>query len=388
MRFKELSENEYLKRITKIQQELKNNKIDILICYGSECESGVIRYFNGFWPFFDFASLIIPSEGDAVLVTGGPESFDFAKSFSKIKNIKINHLLVETSAPEWIREETEEGFNSIIKSVYKYPLRRIGISNWNIFPHILFEDLKKLPNNPEFIPADDLILRTQSIKTAAEIPYIIEAYRITEEAMIETLNKTKAGMREWELEAIAKSKMLNLGAEGMPYPAWVCSGKNTRLSLCRSTDKVIKEKELIQFTFGAKFMGYCGNMCRPFSIGIPSKKEFRLMNIGKEAIDYAFSAIKPGLKASDIFNGYYKILSKYNLEEFALYGPAHGTGSSEVESLWLSRNANFIIQPNMVFNIDIWLSDGIYGLRYEDGIIITENGVKQLTSYKREVIIL
>ena len=65
-------------------------------------------------------------------------------------------------------------------------------------------------------------------------------------------------------------------------------------------------------------MGYCGNMCRPFSIGMPSKKEFRLMNIGKEAIDYAVSAIKPGIKASDVFNGYYKILSKYNLEEFAL----------------------------------------------------------------------
>jgi Xaa-Pro aminopeptidase len=42
----------------------------------------------------------------------------------------------------------------------------------------------------------------------------------------------------------------------------------------------------------------------------------------------------------------------------------------------------------MLFNIDIWLSDGINGLRYEDGVLVTEKGLKQLTSYRREKIIL
>ena len=40
----------------------------------------------------------------------------------------------------------------------------------------------------------------------------------------------------------------------------------------------------------------------------------------------------------------------------------------------------------MVFNVDIWLSDGEAGLRYEDGILVTETGVKELTTYKREII--
>jgi Xaa-Pro aminopeptidase len=43
---------------------------------------------------------------------------------------------------------------------------------------------------------------------------------------------------------------------------------------------------------------------------------------------------------------------------------------------------------NMVFNIDIWLSDGENGLRYEDGILVTKSGIRELTSYRREVIIL
>ncbi len=180
--------------------------------------------------------------------------------------------------------------------------------------------------------------------------------------------------------------MLELGAEGMPYPAWVCSGPNTILSLCRSTDRAIQKNELVQFTFGAKYMGYSGNMCRPFSIGKVPEKAKRLIDVALEAMNYALEAIRPGIPASEVFGGYYNILSKYGYEEFTLYGPAHGTGSSEVEDLWLAKNANFNIEPNMLFNIDIWLSDGSYGLRFEDGVLVTKDGLRELTSYRREVI--
>ena len=73
------------------------------------------------------------------------------------------------------------------------------------------------------------------------------------------------------------------------------------------------------------------------------------------------------------FQGYYDILARYGFENFTLYGPAHGTGSSEVEGLWLAKNADFAIQKNMLFNVDIWLSDGqhiyFHGNREQRGTI-------------------
>ena len=80
------------------------------------------------------------------------------------------------------------------------------------------------------------------------------------------------------------------------------------------------------------------------------------------------------------------ILDKYGYGNFALYGPAHGTGMQECEGPWLDDKTELVIQPNMVFNVDIWLSDGEIGLRYEDGIVVTKTGVKELTKYKREII--
>ncbi|MEW5814001.1 MAG: M24 family metallopeptidase [Spirochaetota bacterium] len=158
------------------------------------------------------------------------------------------------------------------------------------------------------------------------------------------------------------------------------------MSLCRSTNRMISDNELVQASFGAKYMGYCGNMCRPFSIGRMPAEERKLAEVALEAMQSALHAIAPGKHSSEIFKGYHTILARYGYEDFALYGPAHGSGSSEVEGLWLSKESNFTIQPNMVFNVDIWLSDGKRGLRFEDGLLVTESGTKELTSHRREII--
>jgi len=386
MRLDSLPVSEYERRVKALQDQLRKERIDVLIGYSSECESATSRFFTGFWPFFDFASVVIPAEGDAVLVTGGPESLEFAKAFSTVPVIKVNPLLVETSPPDWVPEVSGESMERIVFEALGREPKRVGIANWNIFPRLLLEDLGKAVKKAEIVPADDLVLRVQTVKSAVEIPYIVEAYRITEQAMRKALEGARPGMREWELEAVARAEMITAGAEGMPYPAWVCSGPNTPQSLCRSTNRAVQKNELIQFTFGAKYMGYCGNMCRPFAFGRVPGPARKLMEAALEAMEYAIGTIKPGIEASSLFDGYYDILARYGYESFTLYGPAHGTGHSEVEGLWLAKKADFIIQPNMLFNVDIWLSDGSYGLRYEDGILVTGTGVRELTSYRRGVI--
>ena len=388
MRMSPLPKEEHSRRIKAVQNELANSGLDALVTYSSECESGASRYLTGFWPFFDFASVIVPAEGNAILATGGPESLEFAKAFSCVPECAVNPLLVESCAPEWVPETSGENFKSMLQRACGKTPKRIGVANWNILPHIIWDDLKNAAPEAELVEAEDLLIKVQSIKSEVEIPYIVEAYRITEEGLKAALGSAEPGKREWELEAEARASMIKMGAEGNSYPAWVCSGPNSPQSLCRSTNRAIQSNELVQLTINAKYMGYCGNMCRPFSIGEPPAKAKELMKVALEAVHYALGAIRPGVAACDVFAGYYRILAKYGYENFTLYGPAHGSGSSEVESLWLAEKAEFVIQPNMLFNIDIWLSDGSYGLRYEDGVLVTEDGLRELTSFRREMIVL
>lgn len=386
MRTSMIPDSDYERRIARLQEEMAKADLDVLVTYSSESEPASSRYLADFWPFFDFAGVVVPREGPAALITGGPESFEFARQFSRIKNIHIHPLFVETSAPDWVLPVQYEDFSSILKSVCPRPPRRIGVADWNIFPHAIFLDLQKAAGDAQIVPADDVLLRVKAIKSPYEIAVIRKAYWITEQAMIDVLHAVHEGQAEWEIEAIAHTTMRRLGAEGTSYPIWVCSGPNTRQSLCRSTNRRIRRNELVQLTFGARYMGYCGNMCRPFAIGKVPEKARQLMSVALEAFEGALRDIRPGVTARQVFEGYHKILSRYGFEEFTLYGPAHGTGSSEVEGLWLGKGSDLVIQPGMQFNIDIWLSDGEYGLRYEDGIVVTETGLEELTSYRREII--
>jgi len=388
MRTPIIPDSDFRQRVTRLQAEMARADMDVLVTYSSESEPASSRYLADFWPFFDFAAVVVPREGEPALVTGGPESFEFARQFSRIVNLHIHPGLVESSAPDWVPPVVHENFASIIAAVCTRPPRRVGVTDWNIFPHPLFVDLQRAATEAQIAPADDILLRVRAIKSSYEMAVIRQAYWITEQAMIDVLSTVAEGQAEWEIEARAHATMRRLGAEGTSYPIWVCSGPNTHQSLCRSTNRRIRRDELVQLTFGARHMGYCGNMCRPFSIGKPPARAQELMRVAMEAFDGALRDIRPGVAAGDVFKNYHATLARYGFEEFTLYGPAHGTGTSEVEGLWLGAGSTMVIQPGMQFNIDIWLSDGDYGVRYEDGILITDTGLEELTSYRREIIVL
>jgi Xaa-Pro aminopeptidase len=386
MRTPVIPDSDFEQRIERLQAALDRADLDVLITYSSESEPASSRYLADFWPFFDFAGVVVPRQGAPALVTGGPESYEFARQFSRIKDIRIHPLFVESSAPDWVPPVTYESFASILGSVCRQPPRRVGVTDWNIFPYPIFEDLAQAAAGAEFVPADDVLLAVRALKSEHELAVIRQAYWITEQAMIDVINAVAEGQAEWEIEARAHATMRRLGAEGTSYPIWVCSGPNTRQSLCRSTNRRIQRNELVQLTFGARHMGYCGNMCRPFAIGRAPDRARTLMGVALEGVAGALKDIGPGVPAKLVFQNYHDTLARYGFEQFTLYGPAHGTGTSEVEGLWLGAGSETIIQPGMQFNVDVWLSDGVYGVRYEDGLFVTESGIEELTSYRREII--
>jgi Xaa-Pro aminopeptidase len=386
MRTTIIPDSDFRDRVRRLQVELERANLDVLVTYSSESEPASSRYLADFWTFFDFAGVIVPRQGPPALVTGGPESFEFAKQFSRIKDIHIHPLYVESSAPDWVPPVQYEDFASILKSVCGALPRRVGVADWNIFPHPIFADLQAAVDGAEIVPADDALLNVKRIKSPYEIAVIRQAYWITEQAMIDVLDSAAEGQAEWELEARAHATMRRLGAEGTSYPIWVCSGPNTHQSLCRSTNRRIKRNELVQLTFGARHMGYCGNMCRPFAIGKVPDRARKLMSVALDGVRGAIHDIRPGASARTVFQNYYDCLAEHGFEQFTLYGPAHGTGSSEVEGLWLGAGSDLIIEPGMQFNVDVWLNDGEFGLRYEDGLVVTDDGVEELTSYRREII--
>src|SRR5512136_2305358 len=114
MRTQIIPDADFEHRIVRLQTEMQRANLDVLVTYSSETEAASSRYLADFWPFFDFAGVVVPCEGAPALVTGGPESFEFARQFSRIKDIRVNPLFVESSAPDWVPPVTSETFASIL----------------------------------------------------------------------------------------------------------------------------------------------------------------------------------------------------------------------------------------------------------------------------------
>jgi Xaa-Pro aminopeptidase len=382
-----IPKDEFTKRINKIQIAMDLEGIDVLVTHACECESANVRYLSNFWAVFDFAGVIIPRKGNAVLLTGGPESFEFAKQFSQIDDVRVHPLYVETSAPVWDKPVNVLDFTKLLDEFRsRISIKKIGLANSNIIPAIIMKDLIKGAKGAEFVLADELLMKVRWFKSINEVAVLKEAYRITEKGMKEALNIVKPGVSEWEIEARWRSVVYGLGAEGTSYPIWVTSGPRTYQSLCRSTDRIIGENDIIQLTFGAKYNGYCGNLCRPVVLGNGPARHMKMQEIALEALNEALSDMGPGIPFSVVYDHFHERLSRNGFSGLALYGPAHGTGMQECEGPWVDNRSSFVMQASMVFNVDIWIADEKYGVRFEDGVLITENGLEMLTGFCREII--
>jgi Xaa-Pro aminopeptidase len=96
--------------------------------------------------------------------------------------------------------------------------------------------------------------------------------------------------------------------------------------------------------------------------------------------------MKPGVPFADVYNTFQARLEKAGYKGLNLYGPAHGTGLQECEGPWVDNRSGLILKPNRAFNIDVWIADNEFGIRFEDGVVITEDGIEHMTSIPNEAI--
>jgi Xaa-Pro aminopeptidase len=385
----QIPRSEYDQRIENIQSIMEEKGLDLVITHACGCESATVRYLTNFWAVFDFAGVLIPQEGKPVLLTGGPESFDFARQFAQIDDVRIHPKYVETSAPEWDKPAHVFSIPQIMDELRdRGPVRKIGIANVNTLPHVIFQELEEGARGAALLPAEDLIMDLRARKSRNEIRLLREASRITQEAMKDAISFIQPGVREWEIQAKWMGKALSLGAEGTSYPCWVTSGPSTFQSLCKSTDRKVKKGDMVQLSLGAKYNGYCGNMCRAVVLGDIPREHMDMLLAANDCLEETISLIKPGVPFAEVYNRFQSSLQKHGMKGQTLYGPAHSTGLQECEEPWVDNRTDRVFEPDMVFNVDIWIADHRYGVRLEDCVLVTQEGNDQLTSWQRQPLIL
>jgi Xaa-Pro aminopeptidase len=380
---------EFKDRIESVQNKMSEEKLDIIITFGSETEPQYVRYFSDYWPSFETAGVFIPIKGEPILLIG-PESLTYSKAWSKIENIKRLKEYRESSEPKYPGDVLTT-FNDLFREVINpNSNRRVGIVGYPLMPTPIYKSILNNAKlfNCEVVRAENLVIGMKQVKSRNEIDIMRNAALISEKAFGSVLDVIRPGMTEAQVVGEAENFIRKFGAESEAYPMWCISGKNTNQAIARPTHRVIKEHELVQIQIGARLGGYASSIGRPMVFGDASKEIINLMKIGLEAQRVVMQNLREGVEAKKIDAIYREFLKKNNAEDYMLYGPCHGIGLMEGEHPWIESNSEFYLKENMTFCVDIFLKKDNFGLRWEDVVRIKKDGVEEFSTNFKKVLVI
>lgn len=377
---------EFQERVSKTQAAMKEQGYDLLLSYGNEAEPQYCRYFSNYWPSFETAGVLIPAEGEPILLIG-PESYTYAADRSKIPQIRLLKAFRESSEPEYPGKKLDT-FQTVFAEVMgQKPVRRFGVAGLPLMTIGVYEALKEALGNVKIEKADEIVNRIRMIKTENELACMRAAAEITHKTFDYVLENIRVGMTEQQVVGLALGKLHELGAERESYPLWVLTGKGSNQAISRPRNKAIEKGDMTFIQIGARVDGYASSIGRPVVFGKATDDQKRLIEAGYKAQEAAIAMLKPGVRACDIAQKHIQNVKDMGYGDWLLYGPFHGNGTMEGEAPWIETSANFLLEENMTFCADIFLGSAITetGLRIEDVVCVKHDGAENLTNYPREL---
>ena len=386
MNLPSIPRQEFAERVTKVQKLMQEQGFDLLLSYGNEAEPQYVRYFSNYWPSFETAGVLIPAEGDAILLIG-PESFTYAADRTMISEIRLLKAFRESSEPEYPGKKLDT-FTSVFAEVMgNKQIKRFGVAGLPLMTIGVYEALTEALGSVKVENADKLVNRIRMIKTENELKCMRAAAEITRKTFDYVLKNIKVGMTEQQVVGLALGKMHELGAERESYPLWVLTGKGSNQAISRPRNKAIEKGDMTFLQIGARVDGYASSIGRAVVFGKATEEQKKLIETGYKAQEMAIAMLQPGVKACDVAQKHIENVTAMGYGDWLLYGPFHGNGTMEGEAPWVETSADFVLEENMTFCADIFLGSAVTetGLRIEDVVCVKQGGAENLTNYPRKL---
>jgi Xaa-Pro aminopeptidase len=245
----------------------------------------------------------------------------------------------------------------------------------------------------ELVATEGLVERPRAVKDDYEIRILREGARRLSLVAREAFGEIRVGRTERE---IAQAIDFRIGRAGFSKPAFdtiVAAGANAALPHAHPGERKLTEGDLVVLDFGGVYDSYCVDLTRTVVVGGAGTRAREVYGAVREAHDRAIAAVRPGRSRFDIDGAARETLASLGLGEAFGHGTGHGLGIEIHEDPKIVRRrpdvdtADEAVLPGMVFTIE----PGAYlpdwgGVRIEDDVLVTEDGVEVLTDVTTELI--
>lgn len=258
--------------------------------------------------------------------------------------------------------------------------------------HLTVERLERMTQLfPEatFSRLDEQLNGMRNIKSEDELEKLRKAAQLADYAIEVGCKEIAEGKTELEILMAIEFEMKKKGAEKMSFDTMVLSGPKTSSPHGTPGDRKIQKGDFILFDLGVVYQGYCSDITRTVAFGEPSDAQREIYETVKKAEQAAIDLVRPGVKAMEIDKAARDVIEQAGYGEYFTHRVGHGLGISVHEYPSVTGTNELELEAGMVFTIE----PGIYhpeitGVRIEDDVAVTADGVEVLTKFPKELVII
>ncbi|MGO2315015.1 MAG: M24 family metallopeptidase [Pseudolactococcus laudensis] len=350
-------------KLSSVRMRMQSENLDAIIITNLKN----IYYLSGFW---GTAGTILVTQRAQYLLTDSRYSI-------AAREVTVDFEIVET----------REAFVEIAKLLKKEGISQVGFEDGVTYAE--FQAMQHQLAGLTLHATTSFVETQRQIKSPSEIATIKKACAISDQAFNDLLKYVEPGKTEIEIANFLDFKMRDLGASGISFDTIVASGKRSALPHGRATHKPIEFGDTVTVDFGCYYDHYASDMTRTFFVGEVSPKMQEIYHVVQRAQQAVTDISAPGLNYGDYDRAARDIIEAAGYGEAFSHGIGHGLGLDVHEIPYFPKTS----QERLVEHMVITNEPGIYlenigGVRIEDDLLITSQGVEVLTQAPKELIIL
>ncbi|MFO7961979.1 MAG: Xaa-Pro peptidase family protein [Nitriliruptoraceae bacterium] len=153
-------------------------------------------------------------------------------------------------------------------------------------------------------------------------------------------------------------------------------------------DRVLEHGDAVVVDIGGRRDGYCSDMTRNYAVGALPAGYAEPHAVLEAAQDAAVRSVKPGAIPAEIDRAAREVITDAGYGEYFMHRTGHGIGIDVHEDPYIVSSNTTPITAGMAFSVEpgIYLP-GRFGMRIEDIVLVTDDGVERVNHRPRQVLI-
>ncbi|HET7121984.1 MAG TPA: aminopeptidase P family protein [Solirubrobacterales bacterium] len=291
----------------------------------------------------------------------------------------------ERAATEVSGWETVTVANDWLGGIVERLEGRVGFEDDHMAVRVLEKLKEKAGEGIELVAAGGQVEKLRRVKDAEELAAIAEASKLADDVWRWSLERGLTRRTEREVARAAEARIRELGAE-LAFPTIVAAGPNGALPHAEPGEREIGSGDLVVFDMGAKLDGYCSDGTRTYAVGEPGEPARTVYETVLAAQLAALDAVKAGVKGEDVDKVARDVIGAAGHGEHFGHGLGHGVGIDVHEAPRLSPRSEDLLAAGEVVTVEpgIYLA-GKLGVRIEDLVVVTEDGIENLSALPKDL---